>query len=385
MVDVKAVDEWFLQRGLPLVLTRRVRARDLIERSAPMVGGMGALLAVLLLLAEITSGRQTLTHIVVLGVFATVLAAAPALLYVLRRMSTPVSEASRRSVAWLVLVLFVVGLPIIDGGWSLMSLAEAPTFVIVSVLAIWLTYLGLGSIMLWAFRFAWRQFGALGSLVSRALPLLMITVLVFFTADLWQLTARLTRERLWQTVGFLSLVAISFAVVTIQDEIRALRRGRATAPQPSELLRGTPLAGQPDQDVAARPPMSRAEKINVLAIMVISQGIQVVLFTTVIFAFFLALGFIAIPDDVAVVWSQETTCPGGAQPPCAGTWFGIKTPLPQTLVQTSLFVAVLSGLYFTVSTSVDPLYRQRFFEPLIADLAVSLAGRDVYRSLDHDG
>ena len=40
----------------------------------------------------------------------------------------------------------------------------------------------------------------------------------------------------------------------------------------------------------------------------------------------------------------------------------------------SLFVAVLSGLYFTVSTSVDPLYRQRFFEPLIADVAVSLAG-----------
>ena len=116
--------------------------------------------------------------------------------------------------------------------------------------------------------------------------------------------------------------------------------------------------------------------------MVVSQAIQVVLFTAVIFAFFLALGTIAVPDDVAVVWSQETTCPDGTQPPCAGTWFGIKTPLPQTLVQTSLFVAVLSGLYFTVNSSVDPQYRQRFFEPLIDDLAVSLAGRDVYRSLD---
>ena len=48
----------------------------------------------------------------------------------------------------------------------------------------------------------------------------------------------------------------------------------------------------------------------------------------------------------------------------------------------SLFVAVLSGLYFTVSTSVDPLYRQRFFEPLIADVAVSLAGRDAYLELE---
>jgi hypothetical protein len=42
---------------------------------------------------------------------------------------------------------------------------------------------------------------------------------------------------------------------------------------------------------------------------------------------------------------------------------------------------VLSGLYFTVNTSVDPQYRERFFEPLIADLAVSLAGRDAYRKI----
>ena len=46
-------------------------------------------------------------------------------------------------------------------------------------------------------------------------------------------------------------------------------------------------------------------------------------------------------------------------------------------------VAVLSGLYFTVSTSVDPLYRQRFFDPLIADVAVSLAGRDAYLEMEN--
>ncbi len=85
--------------------------------------------------------------------------------------------------------------------------------------------LGPGSIALWAFRFAWTHFGALLRLMSRALPLLMITVLMFFTADLWQLTARFTREKLWQTVGFPALVAIAFAVVTIRDEVRTLREG----------------------------------------------------------------------------------------------------------------------------------------------------------------
>src|SRR5262249_36181083 len=148
------------------------------------------------------------------------------------------------------------------------------------------------------------------------------------------------------------------------------------------LLTGTPLAARAASQQVTPAPLSGSEKVNVVAVMVVSQAIQVVLFTAGIFAFFLILGIIAIPDDVAVVWSQETTCPGGVKPPCPGTWFGIHPPLSQTLVQTSLFVAVLSGLYFTVNPSVDPQYRQRFFEPLLADLAVSLAGRDVYLAIE---
>jgi hypothetical protein len=52
------------------------------------------------------------------------------------------------------------------------------------LLAIWLTYLGFGSIALWAFIFALVQVGALGTLMSRALPLMMLTVVVFFTGEL---------------------------------------------------------------------------------------------------------------------------------------------------------------------------------------------------------
>jgi hypothetical protein len=32
--DMREIHQWFLHRGLPLVLTRRVRSRALIERSA---------------------------------------------------------------------------------------------------------------------------------------------------------------------------------------------------------------------------------------------------------------------------------------------------------------------------------------------------------------
>jgi len=302
---------------------------------------------------------------------------------VLHHSGTRLGKAGRRTAALLVMAIFVVVTPVTVDGWSAAAAAEAPIFVVITLLAIWLTYVGFGSIALWAFRFAWVQLGAVGSMMSRALPLLMLTVVVFFTGELWHLAARMTRQRLWQVIGFLALIALLFVVTTIRDEVRALREDRAERSDPRALLAGTPLAGCVDQE-PARTPLSKGEQFNVVAVMVVSQAIQVVFFTTGVFAFFLALGVIAVPDDVAVLWSAEQACSVG-QPPCAGTWFGVHVPVPQTIVHMSLIVAVLSGLYFTVSTSTDPLYRQRFFDPLIADVAVSLAGRDAYLTLEERG
>jgi hypothetical protein len=378
--DMQQIQEWFLRRGLPLVLTRRVRSRDLIVRSAPVVSGVGAVTAVTMLLAEVTADDPDYGYAVRLGSIAAALVAAPFALYLLHHSGTRLGEAGRRTAALLVMAIFVVVMPVTVDGWSAATAAEAPIFVLITLVTIWLTYIGFGSIALWAFRFASVQLGALGTLMSRALPLLILTVVVFFTGELWQLSARMTRQRLWQVIGFLALIALLFMVATIRDEVRALREDRAEQSDPSELLAGTPLAGCIDHD-PVRTPLPTGEQLNVVAVMVVSQAIQVVFFTAGLFAFFLALGVIAIPYDVAVLWSAEATCSVG-QPPCAGTWFGIHIPVPQTIVHTSLFVAVLSGLYFTVSTSVDPLYRQRFFDPLIADVAVSLAGRDAYLALE---
>ena len=377
---MRQVHEWFLHRGLPLVLTRRVRSRALMARAAPAVAGVGALTAAVLLLAEWTGGDPQVVVLLRLAGITTVLAAAPFALEVLHRRSTTAARLGRRTTALAVMGIFVLVMPFAVSGLSAAALAEMPVFLTVTVVTIWLTYIGLGSIALWAFRFAWEQVGALGTLLSRALPLLMLTVVVYFTGELWQLSARVTRERLWQTIGFLAAVALAFMVTTIRDEVSALRQDRTRQSDPGALLAETPLArlapGTPT-------PLSWPERVNVVAVMVVAQAIQVVLFTTGLFLFFIALGFVAVPPDVLVLWSGEQSCPVGV-PPCDGTWFGVHVPVPQTVVHMSLFVAVLSGLYFTVSTSVDPLYRERFFEPLISDVAVSLAGRDTYLAMHRE-
>ncbi|MGE0220691.1 MAG: hypothetical protein AB7S95_33690, partial [Mycolicibacterium sp.] len=191
------VHDWFLARGLPLVLTRRVRSHALIARSAPVVAGLGALTAATMLLAEWTGDDPDVGYIARLAAITAVLAAAPFALYALHRRRTTASEAGRRTTGLLVTLMFVLVMPVVASGWSAAAMAEVPAFLLVSLLAIWLTYLGIGSIVLWAFRFAWVQLGALGTLMSRALPLLMLTVVVYFTGELWLLSARMTRERLW--------------------------------------------------------------------------------------------------------------------------------------------------------------------------------------------
>ena len=227
--DMQQIQDWFLRRGLPLVLTRRVRRRDLIVRSAPVVSGVGAVTAVTMLLAEVTADDPDYGYAVRLGVIAAALVAAPFALYLLHHSGTRLGEAGRRTAALLVMAIFVVVMPVTVDGWSAATATEAPIFVVITLLTIWLTYVGFGSIALWAFRFASVQLGALGTLMSRALPLLMLTVVVFFTGELWQLSARMTRQRLWQVIGFLALIALLFMVATIRDEVRALREDRPSS------------------------------------------------------------------------------------------------------------------------------------------------------------
>jgi hypothetical protein len=162
------IHEWFLGRGLPLVLTRRVRSRRLIPRSAPVVSGIGAIIALTTLIADISDGHVDAGTVVRLGVMTAVLTTAPFALYLLHRAGTTRSETGRRSAALFVMALFVIGFPVVDRGWTGLTAAEVAGFGVIALLAIWLTYLGIGSIVLWAFRFAWVQFGALGTLMSRA-------------------------------------------------------------------------------------------------------------------------------------------------------------------------------------------------------------------------
>jgi hypothetical protein len=125
VADIRQVHEWFLHRGLPLVLARRVRSRALIERSAPMVSGVGAVISLTMMLAELTDGDPDFGYVTRLGVLTLLLIAAPFALYRLHQSGTTLGEAGRRSAALLVMALFVFGLPFAASGFSGIAAVES--------------------------------------------------------------------------------------------------------------------------------------------------------------------------------------------------------------------------------------------------------------------
>jgi hypothetical protein len=360
--DLDAVHRWFLQRGLPMVLGRRVRGRGLVQRAAPAIGVAGAAVALHDVAIELTRGDIDTAVVARLAAVCVLLLTGVAAV-----VTDSVAATTRRAAAWMVLAVFVFGLPLAQYSWGRWAFES----VLIILASAWLTYAGIGSIASWALRFSWTQFGALGTLMGRALPLLMLTVMVYFTNEIWQLSARLSGTRFWQTTAFLSAVAVAFMVTTIRDEVGELRASRSAE---RDAASGTPLQKPVEQ---ARPELSRSERVNVVAILVLAQAIQVIFFAAGVFIFFMALGAIAVPDELELLWSGEESCAVG-EPPCRAVVLGVPLPVSQTAVHTALFVAVLSGLYFTVSSSVDPIYRQRFFDPLVADVAANLAARDAY-------
>lgn len=380
----RAVEAWFRRRGLPLVVRRR-RGTALLERTTPalvflllidpLLSGLGVLLAVDdEEFARRTANPGYVIALLTLTVGALVL---PVLAgWLLARTMRRMSERTRRVLAAAVVMLTVIALPLVEN-WSGLR-AGVLTHVLLNLVAVpvllFLVYVGAGSILSWALRNAVYQLGKVGTLASRALPLLMLVVLFsFFATEVWQVAAALPRWRLWLVVAFLAALAALFLVAVLSEElrtmVRTLRAGR-TADLVAHVT-GTPFADLIDEGhERGKHPLTRPEKVNIALVLFLAQALQIVVFASLMFALFMVFGTLAVEPSVVESWV-------GREPP-RGQLFGIQLPVTDALVQVSLFLAMFSGLYFAASAATDPHYRRSFFEPLLAHVRMSLAAREVY-------
>ena len=371
--DRFAAEHWFLARGLPSMLRRGALLRQVWSRSAPALAAFAVIALNSIVIVVVTGqhtvdipGRPDAAEGFVLALVVLVLPVAALAGWLVSRLKTPLREAMAGNAA---LAAIVVGM--IFGGPSYRIGVNLVVAAITIALILLATATGIGSILGFMFYITRTNLALMSGMFVRALPVVLLTFLVFFNGPVWQLTAVLSRQRLWAGMLFLFLIAAAFLVSTTLDRVRPILAESQPALEGDETLDGTPFAGLPDR--AGGKPLSRGERVNVVFVVASSQVSQVLTVALLTGAIFVVLGMIVVSPEVLDSWTR-----GAGRPD--GRLLGMTLPIPDALIQTSMLLAAITFMYLSAKTVSDTAYRAQFIEPLMDDLRRTLVARNRYRA-----
>ena len=283
------------------------------------------------------------------------------------------------------LAVFVVApalLPVVFGGQLLSAVATAGVNLGVLALIYLGTSYGVVPMSRWAMVQLWHQLGSVLGLLVRALPLLLLFVtFLFVNAEVWAVADAMSGPYFWAVVGLFASIGIVFLLTRLPREV-----GRLTAFTGMDELRrcaaGTPAArlavgvagsvgGEAVPDV---PSLTRRQWGNVGLVLLFTQGLQVLLVSAMIGAFFVVFGLLAITPEIIGSWTEASVGDGLAT---FDLW-GREVVVTGELLRVSGFLAAFSGLYFTVYVVTDATYREEFFEEVVSDVRQAFAVRTLY-------
>jgi len=372
----RLAERWFLANGLPAVLRPGVLLRGVLPRSAPALAAFALVMAWSIAVVAITGehtidihGTPTRTDWFVLALLTLVLPGAATLGWAVSRID---DARPRRVVAAVSLGIAVLGGFL--GGPSAVMFVDLAVDAVVLALIFICTATGVGSVLGWAARMTVTNLASIGDLLVHALPVLLLTMLVFFNSPAWVMAATVSRPRLWLALGFLYLIAAAFLVSNTFGRVRPILqpvKDPANERADAEALVGTPFEHLPDRP--RRVPLSKAERANVGFVLALSQLVQVLTVAFVTGLIFLVFGLILISPELLNAWTHGS--------PSDGHILGMTLPIPNALIQISMFLTVLTFMYLSAKAVSDKEYRERFIDPLIEDLRVTLVARDRYRTV----
>ncbi|TFV60666.1 hypothetical protein E4P42_04055 [Mycobacterium sp. PS03-16] len=372
MTGLPAAERWFLRRGLPAVLTPGARWRGVVARSAPGLAAWAVLMVCSLLVLIGSENREIDIdddpgpgQWFALAVLVLMLPLMAAAAWATARCR---ADRTRRTVAAVSIAAGLASDLYQDGPRHALSDTLLDLAVIAAILVI--TGTGLGAVLAWALRVTATHLASVGHLVARALPVVLLTVLVFFNGYVWSMAATISAARLWVVVAFMAAVAISFLVTSLLDRVRPMLAGAAADEQDHDRLDGSPFAGLPDPDDVA--PLRRIERANVLFVAVTTQVVQIVMVSLATSAVFLALGLLMLSPPLLTKWTSGATAPS--------VWLGFTVPVPAALLHVAIFLGALTFMYISARTIADAEYRREFLDPLVDDLRLTLVARHRYRA-----
>jgi hypothetical protein len=371
------LDDWFLKRGLPHLIDDYSARTDVWTRAIPalvafyVLGSLNALNADWTLGENVAALAGALALVVITWAVANRLRGRPAFSYP--------TELGPGELAVFLLVPPLI--PLIFGQqWRSALAAFVAGLVVLGAIYVVTSY-GLVSMTRWAAGRVAAQIGSLGPLASRALPtLLLIVIVLFLTAEVWQAMATLDGLPYPMVLGLIFTLGTSFVVARLPGELSDLTHF-ASWEEVHQLAARTPCdhtaggAGEPTLV------LTRRQWLNVALVALFSQGVIITVVVLAAFAFFVLLGFLAIPAETIAAWTTaEANVLLG---PVHLT--GRELVVTEELLRLSGFLAAFSGLTFTVSLVTDASYREEFREEVVGELRESLAAKLLSRITDRRG
>lgn len=248
--------------------------------------------------------------------------------------------------------------------------SHLPNAVITAVVLMVLTGFGVGSVVGWATRMTLSHLTTIGGLAVRALPVVLLTTLVFFNGNVWLMSATISGDRLALAMFFLICIAAAFVVSATAERVKPMLRSPAALPKDSERLAGTPFEKMPDPP--ASPALSRPERINVIFVLAASQLAQIAVVAALTAGIYVTLGLIVLTPALLKEWARTTSN--------SATVMGLTVPIPDSLIHLCLFLGALTFMYIAARAAGDDDYRSNFVDPLIDDLHATLTARNRYRN-----
>jgi hypothetical protein len=206
---------------------------------------------------------------------------------------------------------------------------------------------GLVAIVRWAIGRFLSQLVSSLTLLTRAVPLLMIfSVVLFLTTEVWEVFA----DASWLVLTLLGVIFVGlgtlFLAARLPREVRTLER---EAHETVEL--------------------DRRQRLNVGLVVFISQALQVLFVALAVGVFFVVFGLLAIDADVLSSWIGSS-----GHVLVSFDLGGDELELTEELLRVSGAIAAFTGLYFAIAMLTDSTYREEFLDGLTVEM------RDVFKA-----
>jgi hypothetical protein len=347
---IRELERGFRRDGLPNLIVDLSAAEDIFTRAIPFL--------VLVFVVEIVNALDIeagwANLLLALG-GAVVLIGGFGVLNVVRGrrfLSIPARVGTPELVAFVVLPAL---LPVLFSRQFLFGFNT----ILVNVAIVFLTYLvvgfGLVAIVRWVGVRFFAQLSASATVLVRAVPLLLFFSLVmFFTQEIWQVFTSPGTATYWTAIAMFVLLGTVFLSVRLPGVVREV---------------------QADSHVGSVP-LRRPERLNLAAVALISEALQVLFVSAAVWLFYVLLGALLVSADVRSVWLGH---------PGIVVWevalLGERVQVTSELVRVAIGVAAFAGLYYAVAILVDSAYRDQFVDALSSELRTTFERRSEYLEL----